>query len=175
VLIGLGGIVIVLSILLFIHPGMTDDISISLLGIILIIVGIEKIISGIFVTSKSRWGTVGLGALFLIFGWSVAGIPIFGMVILGFLFVWLLPIGISNIVNGLQNKESPCWARRSRIGAGALAITLFLLVMVQVLWPSLHPVNSLIVAGLAPLIKGIEIIIVASTRRGTLMVASPGR
>ncbi|HXP52447.1 MAG TPA: DUF308 domain-containing protein, partial [Bacteroidia bacterium] len=68
VLIGLGVLAIALSILVFIHPGMTVTTIIYLAGIILIIVGIEKIISGIFVANKSRWGTVGLGVLALIFG-----------------------------------------------------------------------------------------------------------
>ncbi|MFY9870217.1 MAG: DUF308 domain-containing protein, partial [Candidatus Nitrosopolaris sp.] len=76
VLIGLGAIAIVLSILVFIHPGMTVVSIIYLLGIILIIVGIEKIISGIFVANKSRWGTVGLGVLALIFGSIAVGAPV---------------------------------------------------------------------------------------------------
>ncbi|MGB8934339.1 MAG: hypothetical protein WCC17_04440 [Candidatus Nitrosopolaris sp.] len=55
---------------------MTVVSIIYLLGIILIIVGIEKIISGIFVANKSRWGTVGLGVLALIFGSIVVGAPV---------------------------------------------------------------------------------------------------
>ena len=49
VLVGFGAIDIISSILVFIHPGMTVVTIICLLGIILIIDGIEKIISGIFV------------------------------------------------------------------------------------------------------------------------------
>jgi uncharacterized membrane protein HdeD (DUF308 family) len=54
VLIGLGVLAIILSILVFIHPGMTVATIVYLAGIILIIVGIEKIISGIFVANKSQ-------------------------------------------------------------------------------------------------------------------------
>jgi len=75
-LIGLGAIAIVLSILVLIHPGMTVVSIVYLAGIILIIVGIEKIISGIFVKNKSRWGTVGLGVLALIFGSIAVGYPV---------------------------------------------------------------------------------------------------
>ncbi len=49
VLVGLGVLAIILSILVFIHPGMTVVTIVYIMGIALIIVGIEKIISGIFV------------------------------------------------------------------------------------------------------------------------------
>jgi uncharacterized membrane protein HdeD (DUF308 family) len=67
---------IVLSILVIIHPGMTVVSIVYLGGIVLIIVGIERIISGIFVKNKSRWGTVGLGVLALIFGSIAVGYPV---------------------------------------------------------------------------------------------------
>src|SRR5215831_10252481 len=41
----------------------------------------------------------------------------------------LLFAGISHVVNGTGNKESPGWARGFSIGAGALAIALSFLVM----------------------------------------------
>jgi uncharacterized membrane protein HdeD (DUF308 family) len=107
VLIGLGAIAIVLSILMFIHPGMTVVSIIYLAGIILIVVGIEKIISGIFVANKSRWGTVGLGVLALIFGSIVIAFPVstavFVIIMVG---IGLLFAGISHVVNGIGNKET---------------------------------------------------------------------
>jgi hypothetical protein len=45
--------------------------------------------------------------------------------------IGLLFAGISHVVNGLGNKESPGWARGFSIGAGALAIALSFLVMVS--------------------------------------------
>jgi len=45
-------------------------------GITLIVVGIEKIISGIFVANKSRWGAVGLGVLAIIFGSIAVAAPV---------------------------------------------------------------------------------------------------
>jgi uncharacterized membrane protein HdeD (DUF308 family) len=106
-LIGLGAIAIVLSILVLIHPGMTVVSIVYLAGVILIIVGIEKIVSGIFVANKSRWGTVGLGVLALIFGSIAVGFPVhtavFVIIMLG---IGLLFAGISHVVNGLGSKES---------------------------------------------------------------------
>jgi uncharacterized membrane protein HdeD (DUF308 family) len=165
VLIGLGAIAIVLSILVCIHPGMTVVSIIYLLGIILIIVGIEKIISGIFAANKSRWGTVGLGVLTIIFGSIVVGAPVstavFVIIMLG---IGLLFVGISHVVNGLGNKESPGWTRGFSIGAGALAIALSFLVIAS---PHAGAVFVSLVLGIALLIIGIEIIVVGVT--GTRM------
>jgi uncharacterized membrane protein HdeD (DUF308 family) len=173
VLIGLGAIAIVLSILVFIHPGMTVVSIIYLLGIILIIVGIEKIISGIFVANKSRWGTVGLGVLALIFGSIAVGAPVstsvFVIIMLG---IGLLFAGISHVVNGLGNKESPGWARGFSIGAGALAIALSFLVIAS---PYAGAMFVSIFLGIALLIIGIEIIVVGSTGRRMQMTPASGR
>ena len=173
VLIGLGAIAIVLSMLVFIHPGMTVVSIIYLLGIILIIVGIEKIISGIFVANKSRWGTVGLGVLALIFGSIAVGAPVstsvFVIIMLG---IGLLFAGISHVVNGLGNKESPGWARGFSIGAGALAIALSFLVIAS---PYAGTMFVSIFLGIALLIIGIEIIVVGSTGRRMQMTPASGR
>ena len=162
-LIGLGAIAIVLSILVFIHPGMTVVTIVYLAGIILIIVGIEKIISGIFVANKSRWGTVGLGVLALIFGSIAIGFPVstavFVIIMLG---IGLLFVGISHVVNGIGNKESPGWARGFSIGAGALAIALSFLVMASSYAGAVFVSFFL---GIALLIIGIEIIAVGWSGR----------
>jgi len=163
VLIGLGALAIVLSILVFIHPGMTVVSIVYLAGIILIIVGIEKIISGIFVKNKSRWGTVGLGVLALIFGSIAVGFPVhtavFVIIMLG---IGLLFAGISHVVNGLGNKESPGWARGFSIGAGALAIAISFLVMAS---SYTGAVFVSVFLGIALMIIGIEIIVVGATGR----------
>jgi uncharacterized membrane protein HdeD (DUF308 family) len=156
----IGAVAIVLSILVFMHPGMTVVSIIYLLGIILIIVGIEKIIGGIFVANKSRWGTVGLVVLALIFGSIAVGYPVSTAVLVIFMLGFgLLFIGISHIVNGLGNKEGPGWARGFS-GAGPLAIALSFLVMAS---PYAGAVFVSVFLGLALLIIGIEIIVVGST------------
>jgi uncharacterized membrane protein HdeD (DUF308 family) len=173
VLIGLGVLAIILSILVFIHPGMTVATIVYLAGIILIIVGIEKIISGIFVANKSRWGAVGLGALAVIFGSIAVGYPVhtavFVIIMLG---IGLLFAGISHVVNGLANKEGPVWARGFSIGAGALAIALSFLVMTS---PFAGAVFVSVFLGIALLIIGIEISVVGLTGRRMSMVASRGK
>ena len=76
VLVGLGVLAIIFSILVFIHPGMTVVTLVYIMGITLTIVGLEKIISGIFERRGSKWGTVGLGVLALIFGSLAMVFPI---------------------------------------------------------------------------------------------------
>jgi uncharacterized membrane protein HdeD (DUF308 family) len=171
VLIGLGVLAIILSILVFIHPGMTVTAIVYLAGIILIIVGIEKIISGIFVANKSRWGTVGLGVLALIFGSIAVGYPVStGVFVIIMLGIGLLFAGISHVVNGLGNKESPGWARGFSIGAGALAIAISFLVMAS---PLAGAVFVSVFLGIALLIIGIEIIAVGWTGR-RMQITSAG-
>src|SRR5215813_13533582 len=173
VLIGLGVLAIILSILVLIHPGMTVVSIVYLAGIILIIVGIEKIISGIFVANKSRWGTVGLGVLALIFGSIAVGYPVStGVFVIIMLGIGLLFAGISHVVNGLGNKESPGWARGFSIGAGALAIAISFLVMAS---PYAGAVFVSIFLGIALLIIGIEIIAVGATGRRMQMMPHMGR
>jgi uncharacterized membrane protein HdeD (DUF308 family) len=173
VLIGLGVLAIILSILVFIHPGMTVTTIVYLAGIILIIVGIEKIISGIFVANKSRWGTVGLGVLALIFGSIAIGYPVStGVFVIIMLGIGLLFAGISHVVNGLGNKESPGWARGFSIGAGALAIAISFLVMAS---PLAGAVFVSVFLGIALLIIGIEIIAVGWTGRRMQITSAGGR
>ena len=156
--VGLGIIAIILSILVFVHPGMTIVTIIYILGIILIIVGLEKIISGIFEGSKSRWGTMGLGALALIFGIIVVAFPvstaIFAIIVAG---VGLLFAGISHVISGIGEKQSPGWVKGAKVGVGALAIILSFFVMFS---PFLGAALLSLIIGVALLILGIEIIAV---------------
>jgi uncharacterized membrane protein HdeD (DUF308 family) len=173
VLIGLGVLAIILSILVFIDPGKTVTTIVYLAGIILIIVGIEKIISGIFVANRSRWGTVGLGVLALIFGSIAVGYPVStGVFVIIMLGIGLLFAGISHVVNGLGNKESPGWARGFSIGAGALAIAISFLVMAS---PYAGAVFVSIFLGIALLIIGIEIFAVGWTGRRMQITSAGGR
>ena len=128
--VGLGVLAIILSGLVFVHPGITIDSIMYIAGIILIVVGIEKIISGIFVANKSRWGAVGLGVLALIFGSIAVAAPVSTAVFVIFMLGFgLLFLGISHIVYGIGGSQSPGWARGFSIGAGALAIAISFLVM----------------------------------------------
>lgn len=65
--IGLGAIAIILSTLILIHPAASIVSITVILSTILLVVGIERVLSGILVDNNSRWGSIGLGILVIIF------------------------------------------------------------------------------------------------------------
>jgi len=157
-------------------PSFTKSMSKSTIGsaVSVILFSTQHVQRSIFLKNKSRWGTVGLGVLALIFGSIAVGFPVhtavFVIIMLG---IGLLFAGISHIVNGLGNKESPGWARGFSIGAGALAIALSFLVMVS---PYAGAVFVSLFLGIALLIIGIEIVAVGWTgRRMQLTPAGVGK
>ncbi len=171
--IGLGVLVIILSVLVLVHPGITIVSIMYIAGIILIVVGIEKTIGGIFVANKSRWGAVGLGVLAIIFGSIVVAAPVSTAVFVIFMLGFgLLFLGISHVVYGIGSSQSPGWARGFSIGAGALAIAISFLVMAS---PFAGAVFVSVFLGIALLIIGIEIIAVGVTGRRMPMMPSMGR
>jgi uncharacterized membrane protein HdeD (DUF308 family) len=61
--IGLGAIAVIISIVILASPASAVVSLVILLAVILLVVGIEKVLSGMFIPSKSRWGSVGLGII----------------------------------------------------------------------------------------------------------------
>src|SRR5690242_9288383 len=169
-LVGLGVLAIIFSVLAFIHPGMTVVTLVYIMGITLFVVGLEKVISGIFEKHGSKWVTVGLGALALVFGSLAMVFPIStGVFVIVMLGVGLLFAGISHLVYGFGNKGSPGWARGFSIGAGALAIILSFLVMGS---PYAGAVAVSVFVGMALLIIGIETTVIGITGRKVSMMSS---
>lgn len=160
--IGLGAIAVILSILVIVHPGITLFSIIYILGITLIVLGIFEIITGIFGlgANKSRWGTVGLGVLALIFGSIAVGYPVHTAVfVIILLAIALLFVGIARIVRGVVDKKSRGWARGFSIGAGVIAIALSGLIMTSPFFGTiLVSILVSLILGIALLILGIEII-----------------
>ncbi|MGI0033273.1 MAG: DUF308 domain-containing protein, partial [Nitrososphaeraceae archaeon] len=72
----LGIIVVILSNYALAYPAVTFVAIVFLLGIILLIVGIEKVITGIFLHIRNRGATIGLGILVLIFAGLVLAYPV---------------------------------------------------------------------------------------------------
>jgi uncharacterized membrane protein HdeD (DUF308 family) len=170
--IGLGVIAIILSILVLVHPGITVVSIIIIIGIILLVVGIFEIITGIFGlgANRSRWGSVGLGALALIIAGITLTFPVNTTVfVLVLLAVALLFIGIARIIRGVGDKQSHGWARGFSIGAGVIAIALSVLIMFS---PVYGAILVSFLLGIALLIIGIEIIASGISGRKMQM---PGR
>src|SRR5215204_1472543 len=105
--IGLGVLAIVLAIYAIVYPGITLVTLVWILAIIFLIVGIEMVISGIFVPGRSRWGSIGLGILALILSILIMASPFFGAVLACLIIgIILIIIGIQMISAGIAGRET---------------------------------------------------------------------
>ena len=74
--IGLGVLAIILAIYAIVYPGITLVTLVMILAIIFLIVGIERVISGIIGASRSRWASIGLGILVIILASIALAYPV---------------------------------------------------------------------------------------------------
>ena len=170
--IGLGVLAIIISITLLVIPGAVLTTIIFIIGILLLIVGIESVISGLFVKSKSRMASIGLGILVIILSLIVIAFPsavgVFVLILIG---IVLLIDGISRLVHGFGDKERRGWSRGFRIGVGALEIVLGILIMVS---PGFGAAFVGFIIAIAVLIVGIEMVI-AGIKGRRMRLPTPGR
>ncbi len=168
--IGLGIIAVILSITILVYPRGSVVTIVYLAGVVLLIVGIEKVITGFFVRSGSRMASIGLGILVIILSLIVMAFPhgtaVFLVVMLG---VALLVYGIARIIHGIGDRETSGWARWSNIGVGVLMLIISGLIFI----PGLGIYFVGILIGIALLIAGIQII--AAGFSGRKMRLLPGR
>jgi uncharacterized membrane protein HdeD (DUF308 family) len=158
--IGLGIIVVILAIYALAYPGATFVSLVRILGIILFIVGIDRLITGIFLPIRGRAATIGLGVLTLIFAGIVIAYPVFATwIITVFIGIALLFAGAASIVQGFSGKESG-WKKAFLIGVGALLIVIGVMVLVS---PYFGAVFAGIVVATGLLIAGIEMIVAGAT------------
>lgn len=169
--IGLGIIAVILSITILVYPRGSVVTIVYLAGVVLLIVGIEKVITGFFVRSGSRMGSIGLGILVIILSLIVMAFPhgttVFLVVMLG---VALLVYGIARIIHGIGDRETSGWARWSNIGVGVLMLIISGLILAS---PGFGIAFTAFLIGIALLIAGIQII--AAGFSGRKMRLLPGR
>lgn len=159
--IGLGALTIILSIFALALPGFTFLSVVVLLSVILLFVGIEKVISGIFLQNKSRWATIGLGILVLIFAGMAMAFPLAAaFVIVIFIGVSLLFNGVARIVEGMTGRHSDM-SRAFLIGVGILALIISVLVLSFPLF-GIELAGTIIAIGL--LITGIQMVFAGFSR-----------
>jgi uncharacterized membrane protein HdeD (DUF308 family) len=154
--IGLGVLTIILAIYAIVFPGITLVTLVTILAIIFLIVGIEKVISGIFIPSGSRWATLGLGILVIIMASIALAYPV-GTTIALFLFLGLALLfeGIAMIIHGFGDKTQRGWVRGFSIGVGILAVIFGGLMIVS---PFFGAVLAGLIIGIVLLIVGIQLI-----------------
>jgi uncharacterized membrane protein HdeD (DUF308 family) len=128
--IGLGAIIIALSIWALLSPGDAFVLIVRLLAIILFFVGIERIISGIFLPGKHRFYSIGLGILILILaGIAIAYPTEAARLIIIFIAIALLIIGASRIIEGLSRRHRG-FSRGFHVGVGILAVVISIAILV---------------------------------------------
>jgi uncharacterized membrane protein HdeD (DUF308 family) len=154
--IGLGALAIILAIYAIVFPGITIVTLVMILAIIFLFVGIEKVISGIFVPSGSRWATIGLGILVIILASIALAFPVATTVAL-FLFLGfaLLFDGISRIIYGFADKTQRGWVRGFSIGVGVLAVVF---AGMMIVFPLFGAIFTGLIIGAILLVIGIQMI-----------------
>jgi uncharacterized membrane protein HdeD (DUF308 family) len=167
--IGLGVIAIILSAYILAFPVLGFVTIVLILGIVLFVVGIERILQGIVAPGKVRWGTIGLGILVLIISIIVMAFPGFvGLFLIIFLAIGLLFDGIARVYHGVTDKTRGRWSRIFSIAAGVIEIGLSLMIIAA---PVFGEALVGILLAIALLIVGVQIIYAGVT--GT-RVASRG-
>ena len=166
--IGLGAIVIILSISILSQPAIATVSLVVIAAIILLIVGIERVIYGVFIRHKSRLPTIGFGILVIILAAIAIAFPVWTTVFLIYLIAFaLLFDGISRITHGAGDRESHGWSRGFSIGVGVLEIILSIMILVS---PVIGAALVGILIGIALLIVGIQVVVAGiSGRRPTLI------
>jgi uncharacterized membrane protein HdeD (DUF308 family) len=170
--IGLGILAIIVSGVALFFPGLTVISIVILLAIVLIFVGIEKIISGIFIQHKSRWATVGLGVLVIILAAIFLSFPLGTTIFLIYLLAFALMFdGFARIIHGFTDKELRGWSRGFSIGVGILAVIISIMILVT---PLLGVFLVGFFIGIALIIIGIQMISAGISGRESRLVPSKG-
>ena len=153
--IGLGAMTIALSVFALAFPAITFVSVVWILAAVLFFVGIEEIIVGIFAPGKSRWSSIGLGVLVLIFAGIAMSYPIAAAItIVVFIGIAFLINGIARIVQGFTGKHSGI-VRAFLIGVGIMAVALSVAVLAS---PLFGARLAGIIIGVGLLITGIQMV-----------------
>lgn len=154
--IGLGALAIILAIIAMVFPGATVVSIVIILAIALLIVGIEKVISGIFFEHKSRFAAIGLGILVIILAIIALAFPVGATTVLILILAFALMFdGFARIIQGFGDKQERGWIRGFYIGVGVLAVIISIMVLVS---PFFGAALAGFLIGIALLIIGIQMI-----------------
>ena len=162
--IGLGALAIILAIIAMVFPGATVVSIVIILAIALLIVGIEKVISGIFFEHKSRFAAIGLGILVIILAIIALAFPVGATTVLILIIAFALMFdGFARIIQGFGDKQERGWIRGFYIGVGVLAVIISVMVLVS---PFFGAALAGFLIGIALLIIGIQVISAGIAGRG---------
>lgn len=153
--IGLGALTIALSIFALAFPAIAYISVVWILSIVLFFVGIEQIMAGIFSPRRSRWSSIGLGVLVLIFAAIAMTFPVAAaLTIIIFIGIAFLINGIARIIEGFSGKHSGI-SRAFLVGVGIMAVALSVAVLIS---PFFGATLAGIIIGIGLLITGVQMI-----------------
>ncbi len=161
----LGGIAIALSLGVIFNPGFGIVTLALLLSATLLVVGIERVVTGFTQSNRSsklsKFGNIGLGALVALLGIAVLAFPIFATELLvTLLALGLLFIGIARIIHGLTDKNISKWSKGTLVGVGILSLAVSFMVFA---YPTLGVLLLTLVLGINLLIIGVQSVAYAIT------------
>jgi uncharacterized membrane protein HdeD (DUF308 family) len=153
----LGGIAIALSLGVIFNPGIGIATLALLLSVTLLVVGIERVVTGLTQSNRSKlskFGNISLGALVALIGIAVLAFPVFATeVLVTVLALGLLFIGIARIIHGLTDKNISKWSKGSLVGVGILSVAVSFVVFA---YPSLGVLFLTLILGINLLIIGVQ-------------------
>ncbi|WP_458747049.1 HdeD family acid-resistance protein [Candidatus Nitrosocosmicus sp. T] len=161
--IGLGIIILILSIVVLLNPVIGGISIIFILALLLFFAGIEKVVSGIIGKGKSRFANIALGIIVIIISLIAMTYPVGATVIVVVLLgIALLVDGISRIIHGLKSRKETGKSNLFGMGVGALEVIFAIAVIVI---PNIGIALAGILIGIALLITSIQIIYAGVTGR----------
>src|ERR671923_2581648 len=105
--IGIGAIAIGLSLSAIIYPVLAVVATFTAAAIILLLFGIEQVVSGVFLYKQSRFAHIGLGILVIILSSIVMAYPLATAALVVLLAaLGLLFSGIASIITGLRGGKN---------------------------------------------------------------------
>jgi uncharacterized membrane protein HdeD (DUF308 family) len=161
--IGLGIIALILSAYVIAYSVVSFVAVVWIIGIVLLVVGIERVISGIFEhhPGRSRWSSIGLGILVIILALLIIAFPAsVALFLIILLAIALLFDGIARLIHGISDRTRGRGSRIFRIVAGAIEIALSIAIMAA---PAFGAGIVGVLMGIALLIAGIQIIVAGVT------------
>jgi uncharacterized membrane protein HdeD (DUF308 family) len=154
--IGLGALIIVLSILALVFPAATFASIIWLLAIVLFFIGIEEIIVGIYSSGKTKWTNIGLGIVVVILAILAMSFPVAAAkTIVIIIAIAFLISGIARIIHGFRGRHSDA-SKAFLIGVGVLAVAISIAVLAA---PTFGATLAGIIIAVGLLITGIQMVI----------------
>ena len=154
--IGLGAIILILSIMVLINPIFSSVLVIFILAFMLLLAGIEKVLSGIFASGKSRFVNIGLGIIVIAISLLAMTYPIgTSLIVVQILGIALLVQGIARLISGVRNKNIGKWSRGFRISVGIISIIFSVLILSI---PKVGLIYAGIFIGISLLVTSIQII-----------------